>query len=90
LPTGAPQWNPIEHGLFSEVSRNWAREPLDSYQKIPNFARTTQPQTGLQVTAYLDRHFYPCGLKPHRIKLLPFDCSAMKLISDVRDKTSER
>lgn len=63
-PSGASKWNPIEHRLFSEVSRNWAAEPLDSYQKILNFARTTKTQTGLTVTAYLDRRFYPCGLKP--------------------------
>jgi hypothetical protein len=63
-PTGASKWNPIEHRLFSEVSRNWAGEPLDSYQKILNYARTTRTQTGLKVTAYLDRRFYPCGLKP--------------------------
>ena len=63
-PTGASKWNPIEHRLFSEVSRNWAGEPLDSYQKILNYARTTRTQTGLQVTAYFDRRYYPCGLKP--------------------------
>ena len=63
-PTGASKWNPIEHRLFSEVSKNWAGEPLDSYQKILNYARTTKTQTGLQVTAYLDRRHYPCGLKP--------------------------
>jgi hypothetical protein len=63
-PTGASKWNPIEHRLFSEVSRNWAGEPLDSYQKILHYARTTQTQTGLRVTAYLDRRHYPCGLKP--------------------------
>ena len=32
-PTGASKWNAIEHRLFSEVSRNWAGEPLDSYQR---------------------------------------------------------
>jgi len=63
-PTGASKWNPIEHRLFSEVSRNWAGEPLDSYRKILNYARTTGTQTGLKVTAYLDRRNYPCGLKP--------------------------
>jgi hypothetical protein len=63
-PTGASKWNPIEHRLFSEVSLNWAAEPLDSYQKILNFARNTTTQTGLEVTAYLDRRHYPCGLKP--------------------------
>jgi hypothetical protein len=63
-PTGASKWNPIEHRLFSEISRNWAGEPLDSYQKILNYARTTQTDTGLRVTAYLDRRHYACGLKP--------------------------
>jgi hypothetical protein len=63
-PTGASKWNPIEHRLFSEVSRNWAGEPLDSYQTILNDARTTKTQTGLTVTAYLDRRHYPCGIKP--------------------------
>jgi DDE family transposase len=63
-PTGASKWNPIEHRLFSQVSRNWAGEPLDSYQKILNYARTTRTQTGLQVTAYFDPRHYPCGLKP--------------------------
>jgi hypothetical protein len=50
-PSGASKRNPIEHRLFSEVSRNWAGEPLDSYQKILNYARTTTTQTGLQVAA---------------------------------------
>jgi len=36
-PTGASKWNPIEHHLFSEISKNWAGEPLDSYEKILNF-----------------------------------------------------
>ena len=37
-PTGASKWNTIEHRLFSEISKNWAGEPLDSYQKILRFA----------------------------------------------------
>jgi hypothetical protein len=63
-PTGASKWNPIEHRLFSEISKNWAAEPLDSYEKILKFIRTTSTQTGLVVTAYLDRKDYPTGLKP--------------------------
>lgn len=65
-PTGASKWNPIEHRLFSEISKNWAAEPLDSYNKMLNFIRTTSTQTGLAVTAYLDRKQYPTGLKPDR------------------------
>ncbi len=63
-PTGASKWNPIEHRLFSEISKNWAAEPLDSYEKMLKFIRTTRTQTGLAVTAYLDRKNYPTGLKP--------------------------
>ena len=65
-PTGASKWNPIEHRLFSEISKNWAAEPLDSYEKMLKFIRTTRTQTGLVVTAYLDRNDYPTRLKPDR------------------------
>ena len=63
-PAGASKWNPIEHRLFSEISKNWAAEPLDSYEKMLKFIRTTGTQTGLVVTAYLDRKKYLTGLKP--------------------------
>jgi len=75
-PTGASKWNPIEHRLFSEISKNWAGEPLDSYQKILNFIRTTSTKTGLAISAYLDRRHYPTGAEPtpdqlQRLKLEP-------------------
>ena len=63
-PTGASKWNPIEHRLFSEISKNWAAQPLDSYERMLKSIRTTSTQTGLVVTAYLDRKQYPTGLKP--------------------------
>lgn len=63
-PTGASKWNPIEHRLFSEISKNWAAEPLDSYQKILHFIRTTRTQTGLTVSASLDRAHYQTGVAP--------------------------
>jgi hypothetical protein len=71
-PTGASKWNPIEHRLFSALSLNWAGEPLDSYQKILNFARTTTTRSGLKVTAYFDRRHYPTGLtpSPHQVASL--------------------
>jgi hypothetical protein len=77
-PTGTSKWNPIEHRLFSEVSKNWAGEPLDSYRKILNFIRTTSTQTGLQVSAYLDRRNYPTGTEPTpedlaHLQLFPHD-----------------
>ena len=65
-PTGASKWNPIEHRLFSEISKNWAAEPLVSYETMLGFIRNTTTKTGLVVTAYLDRAEYPTGLKPDR------------------------
>ena len=63
-PTGASKWNPIEHRLFSEIAKHWAAEPLVSYEKMLNYIRTTKTETGMAVTAYLDRKEYPTGLKP--------------------------
>ena len=62
-PSGASKWNPIEHRLFSQISRNWAAEPLSSYDKALKFIRTTATTTGLKVTARLDTRIYPTGVK---------------------------
>ena len=61
-PTGASKWNPIEHRLFSEVSKNWAGRPLASYETILNYLRTTTTTTGLQVRAHLVRRSYKKGV----------------------------
>lgn len=61
-PTGASKWNPVEHRLFSEVSKNWAGRPLDSYETIVNYAKTTKTKTGLRVKSYLDTKKYEKGL----------------------------
>lgn len=62
-PTGASKWNPIEHRLFSEISKNWAGRPLDSYETILNYLRTTTTTTGLCVQAHLVPTPYPKGVK---------------------------
>ena len=68
-PTGASKYNPIERRLFSQISRNWAGEPLASYEKILKFIRTTKTSTGLKVRAWLDRRDYPVGVKPSAERL---------------------
>jgi len=40
-PPGTSKWNPIEHRLFSQVSKNWAGRPLDSYETVLNYLQTT-------------------------------------------------
>ncbi len=80
-PPGTSKWNPIEHRLFSQVSKNWAGQPLESYETILNFIRTTKTKTGLAVTATLLDGDYPTGVKTsdeqlaevhlHRHRVLP-------------------
>ncbi len=62
-PSGASKWNPIEHRLFSEISKNWAGRPLDSYETILNYIRTTKTETGLKVNARLVKKQYAKGIK---------------------------
>ena len=57
------KWNPIEHRLFSELSKNWAGRPLDSLETILKYARTTTTNTGLHVKAHLVRRRYKKGVK---------------------------
>ena len=58
-PTSASKWNPIEHRLFSEISKNWAGTPLISHETARNYIATTTTTTGLTVKAYLDQRDYP-------------------------------
>jgi hypothetical protein len=57
-PTGCSKWNPVEHRLFSQISRNWAGEPLRSLGIMLGYIRGTRTESGLAVTADLDEGFY--------------------------------
>ena len=62
-PPATSKWNPIEHRLFCEVTKNWAGRPLDSYEAILKYLRTTRTATGLRVRAHLVRKTYKTGVK---------------------------
>lgn len=62
-PTGASKYNPIEHRAFSEISKNWAGQPLTDYHTVVNYINTTRTKTGLQVDAHLIHADYPTGVK---------------------------
>ena len=53
----------FEHRLFSEISKNWAGRPLDSYETVLKYLRTTETSTGLKVKAYLAPNYYPKGVR---------------------------
>lgn len=77
-PTGASKWNLVEHRMFNLISANWAGHPLDSYETMLNFIRTTTSTTGFCCQADLDTAVYETGvtvseeelaqvrLRPHR------------------------
>ena len=60
-PPGASKWNPIEHRLFSEISKNWAGLPLVNFQTALHYIRTTTTDAGLQVEARYIRKKYEKG-----------------------------
>jgi hypothetical protein len=62
-PTGCSKWNPIEHKLFSQISRNWAGVPLRTWDTLLAFIRGTSTSTGLTVKAIFQPGHYPTGTK---------------------------
>ena len=62
-PTGASKWNPIEHRLFSEISKNWAGKPLQTWQTILHYIRDTTTAFGLIVKSFLVDRTFEKGLK---------------------------
>lgn len=61
-PTGASKWNPIEHRLFSQISRTWAGTPLTSYEILLDGLCQTKTTTGLRVQATIFDKVYEKGL----------------------------
>jgi len=62
-PTGCSKWNPIEHRLFSEISKTWAGCPLRSFERILQYLRETRTETGLRVAAHLVTQIYQKGIE---------------------------
>jgi len=62
-PTGASKWNPIEHRLFSEISKHWAGVPLENYPLILQLIGETTTTTGLTVDSRLVTKNYETGVK---------------------------
>ena len=63
LPPGCSKWNPVERRLFSQISTNWAGQPLRSLSIMLGYIRGTTTVTGLTVKAVLDEGIYPKGQK---------------------------
>ena len=72
-PTGASKWNPTDHRLFSEISKNWAGRPLDSFQTLIGYASSTRTEAGLEVTADLIDRPYEKGIRISEAQMRALD-----------------
>jgi hypothetical protein len=61
-PRGASKWNPVEHRLFSQISRNWAGVPLRTPALMLALIRGTRTVSGLTVTAEWSGRAYHRGV----------------------------
>ncbi len=52
---------PIEHRVFSEISKSWAGQPLVSFRTALHYIRTTKTSSGLRVLARFIRKKYKTG-----------------------------
>jgi hypothetical protein len=65
-PPGCSKWNPVEHRLFSQISKNWEGKPLKTLGIMLGYIRGTTTTTGLTVKARLDEETYKKGQKVTR------------------------
>jgi hypothetical protein len=77
-PPGKSKWNPIEHRLFSEISKNWFGTPLRSFETVVKYIRSTTTKSGLKTKARLVRKLYSAGVSvPDKdfncINIMPHD-----------------
>lgn len=72
-PTGASKWNPIEHRLFSEISKHWSGQPLSDYETIVRLIRDTRTQTGLVVSCQLNTKSYPTHVQVSKQQMSALD-----------------
>ena len=62
-PPGCSKWNPVEHRLFSQITKNWEGRPLRSLAVMLAYICGTTTSTGLTVAAHLDEDTYKKGQK---------------------------
>ena len=77
-PPVASKWNPIEHRLFSQISRNWAGVTLESYETVLNYIGTTTTDKGLTVRAVMHSQQYETGERVSDTEMKSLRCRKHK------------
>ena len=81
-PTGASKWNPVEHRLFSQISKHWAGQPLRDYTNVQRLIRETTTSTGLKVSCALDTRNYEKGIKLSQEQISQISLFKHRVLSD--------
>lgn len=61
-PSGASKSLPVEHRLFSEISKAWAGQPLTDYPTILRLIQSTRTDTGLVGDCALNPKHHPTAI----------------------------
>ena len=62
-PPYCSKFNPIEHRLFSQITRSWNGAPLTSIENAARRAQLTTTATGLKVHVHIENKTYETGRK---------------------------
>lgn len=68
-PSGASKWNPIEHKMFSFISKNWEGVPLRSYEVAMKYIESTTTTKGLAIQAFLIEKEYQSGINFNKLEV---------------------
>jgi len=81
-PPGASKWNPVEHRLFSEISKHWSGQPLTDYETIVRLIRDTRTHTGLVVNCTLNTRGYPTDVQVSNQQMEELDLLKHPVLSE--------
>jgi hypothetical protein len=71
-PPYCSKWNPIEHRLFSQISRVWSGAVFNTIEEASELASKTRTKTGLAVFTSINRRIYET--KTERNPLFESEC----------------
>lgn len=60
-PPGTSKWNPVEHRVFSEISKGWAARPLLTVAHAVGYIEASGTSTGLTIKCTVDETEYERG-----------------------------
>lgn len=82
FPPGSSKWNPIEHRVFSQISKNWSGIPLKNIETVAKYIRTTKTKTGLKTSVLLNNKEYKIGEKVSEEVFEKINCNYSRLLPE--------